>query len=99
LKPLSPRAILLRLLTNLKNIYIESRSYAKAHGVVDKMVLLAPEDWTQVRDRGMVRYHLKHFQPALADLELYLQNVSDSPDRSDILKLAKIIIKQLNQNR
>ena len=99
LNPMTSRALLFRLLTNLKNIYIESRSYAKAHAVVDKMVLLTPDDWTQVRDRGLVRYHLKHYQPALADLELYLQNVPLCKDRADILKLAKTIIQELNDNR
>lgn len=94
-KPLDSRGILLRVLINLKNIYMESRSFAKGHAVIDKMVLLSPEDWTQIRDRGLVRYNLKHFQPALADLELYLRNAPNTPDRSDILKLQKLIMKEL----
>jgi regulator of sirC expression with transglutaminase-like and TPR domain len=96
LQPVGARGILFRLLTNLKNIYMESHSFAKGHAVIDKMVLLAPEDWSQVRDRGLIRYHLKHYQPALADLELYLQNTPEAQDRSDILKLAKLIIKELS---
>lgn len=95
LEPVDKRGILFRLLTNLKNIYMESRSFAKGHTVIDKMVLLAPQEWAQVRDRGLVRYHLKHYQPALTDLELYLQNSPEAPDRSDILKLEKLIIKEM----
>ena len=95
LEPVDARGILFRLLTNLKNIYMESRSFAKGHAVIDKMVLLAPNEWAQVRDRGLVRYHLKHYQPALADLELYLLNAPEAPDRSDILKLEKLIIKEM----
>ncbi|MBL8024460.1 MAG: transglutaminase family protein [Elusimicrobia bacterium] len=93
--PIGPRGILLRVLINLKNIYMESRSFAKGHAVIDKMVLLAPEDWSQIRDRGLVRYHLKHLQPALADLELYLRKAPNTTDRSEILKLQKIIMKEL----
>ncbi len=95
LEPVDKRGILFRLLTNLKNIYMESRSFAKGHAVIDKMVLLAPQEWAQVRDRGLVRYHLKHYQPALTDLELYLLNSPDAPDRSDILKLEKLIVKEM----
>lgn len=95
LDPVDARGILFRLLTNLKNIYMESHSFAKGHAVIDKMVLLAPHEWTLVRDRGLVRYHMKHYQPALADLELYLQNAPEAPDRSDILKLEKLIIKEM----
>lgn len=95
LDPVDTRGILFRLLTNLKNIYMESRSFAKGHAVIDKMVLLAPHEWAQVRDRGLIRYHLKHYQPALADLELYLQNEPEAPDRADILKLEKLIIKEM----
>jgi regulator of sirC expression with transglutaminase-like and TPR domain len=74
---------------------MESRSFAKGHAVIDKMVLLAPNEWAQVRDRGLVRYHLKHYQPALADLELYLQNAPEAQDRNDILKLEKLIMKEM----
>ncbi|MBK8574806.1 MAG: tetratricopeptide repeat protein [Elusimicrobia bacterium] len=95
LAPVDGRGILFRLLTNLKNIYMESRSFAKGHAVIDKMVLLAPTEWAQVRDRGLVRYHLKHYPPALADLELYVQNVPEAPDRPDILKLLKLIVKEM----
>jgi regulator of sirC expression with transglutaminase-like and TPR domain len=95
LEPVNGRGILFRLLTNLKNIYMESRSFAKGHSVIDKMVLLAPDEWAQVRDRGLVRYHLKHYQPALADLELYLQNAPEAQDRNDILKLEKLIMKEM----
>lgn len=95
LEPVDAPGILFRLLTNLKNIYMESRSFAKGHSVIDKMVLLAPTEWAQVRDRGLVRYHLKHYQPALADLELYLKNAPEATDRSDILKLVKLIAKEM----
>lgn len=95
LEPVDAPGILFRLLTNLKNIYMESRSFAKGHSVIDKMILLAPAEWAQVRDRGLVRYHLKHYQPALADLELYLKNAPEATDRSDILKLVKLIAKEM----
>jgi regulator of sirC expression with transglutaminase-like and TPR domain len=97
LEPVAPQSVLVRLLNNLKNIYVESRSHAKAHAVIDKLVLLAPTDWAILRDRGLVRFNMKQFRGALVDLESYLTNAKDAPDRSAILKLAKSIARTIEK--
>lgn len=97
LEPVAPQSVLVRLLNNLKNIYVESRSHAKAHAVIDKLVLLAPTDWAILRDRGLVRFNMKQFRGALVDLESYLTNAKDAPDRSAILKLAKSIARNIEK--
>jgi regulator of sirC expression with transglutaminase-like and TPR domain len=97
LEPVSPQSVLVRLLNNLKNIYVESRSHAKAHAVIDKLVLLTPDDWAIVRDRGLVRFNMKQFKSALADLESYLNNTAEAPDRSAILKLSKSIARTIEK--
>jgi regulator of sirC expression with transglutaminase-like and TPR domain len=91
LRPVGTLAILARLLLNLKNIYIEGQSPAKALGVVERLLLLHPDDWSEVRDRGLLWYRLKSYRAALADLETYLRRVPDSDDRGEILELAQII--------
>ncbi len=95
LKPVTGFAVLSRLLYNLKNVYVESKSYAKAHGVIDRLTVLNPGAWDEVRDRGLVLYRLGQFKPALRDIDLYLSKVAEAPDRTDILRLAKIITKKL----
>jgi regulator of sirC expression with transglutaminase-like and TPR domain len=91
LKPMTSFSILSRLLYNLKNIYVESKSHAKALAVIEKLVLLNPAKWEEVRDRGLVLYQLKNYKAALQDLEVYLQNAPQAQDREDLLKLAQII--------
>ncbi|HMZ27123.1 MAG TPA: transglutaminase-like domain-containing protein [Elusimicrobiota bacterium] len=98
LRPIGPRAILVRLLTNLKNIYVESRSYAKAHAVIDKLAMLRPEAWTEVRDRGLVLYQMRRYRPALRDLESYLTHAPDASDRPDVAKLKDLIARRLNES-
>jgi len=98
LQPVVPRAILVRLLTNLKNLYVESRSFAKAHGVIDKLALLTPGEWVEVRDRGLVLYQLRRYHPALDDLKIYLANAPNAADRTDILELTEIISRRLRED-
>lgn len=95
LRPVGSFAILARVLYNLKNIYVESKSYAKALSVMEKLVLLNPRGWEEVRDRGIVLYQLKHFARALKDLETYLKNVPQAGDRRDLMKLAQLISRRL----
>jgi regulator of sirC expression with transglutaminase-like and TPR domain len=40
--------------------------------VMDRLVVLLPEVWTERRDRGLVHAELGHVQEALHDLQVYL---------------------------
>jgi regulator of sirC expression with transglutaminase-like and TPR domain len=97
LNPVRGFAILSRLLYNLKNIYVESKSYAKAYAVIDKLALLNPGAWEEVRDRGIVLYQLKQYRPALVDLEVYLKHSPRAQDRRDVMRLAQIISKKISK--
>jgi regulator of sirC expression with transglutaminase-like and TPR domain len=65
--------IVLRMLTNLKRAYVALRSFPHARRVADLLVALDPQAITELRDRGLLSYHLEDFSPALRDLERYLQ--------------------------
>jgi regulator of sirC expression with transglutaminase-like and TPR domain len=97
LEPVPGFAVLSRMLYNLKNIYVESKSYAKALIAIDRLALLNPGAWDEVRDRGVVLYRLKQYKPALRDLELYLGKVALAPDRAQILRLAGAISRKIKQ--
>ena len=71
----------------------------KAHGVIDKLALLNPDNWEEVRDRGIVLYQLKHYSAALTDLEAYLKNVPKAEDRQDVARLAQIIGRRLSKKK
>jgi len=73
LSSLGTRQILARMLTNLKVIYFNSQAYAKALGVVDRLLILDPRAATEVRDRGLLCCQLKRYPEAMADLERYLK--------------------------
>lgn len=66
------REILLRVLRNLKGIYLGGRRLQKALAVAEIILALAPDEPGEVRDRGMLFDQLECFRPALADYQHYL---------------------------
>jgi len=66
------RAIMSRLLLNLKHMHVEGKDYTRALSVVDRLLLLAPADTTEIRDRGFLQAHLGQPAKAIVDLETYL---------------------------
>jgi len=71
--------ILLRMLLNLKRIYVQMHSFPQARGVTELMLAIDPSAIAELRDRGLLAYHLNDFSAALRDLQAYLQ-LSAGPD-------------------
>lgn len=67
------RQILVRMLLNLKRLYVSWRSFPQARMVADLLLTLAPSAVTELRDRGLLAYHMNDFPAALRDLEEYLK--------------------------
>jgi regulator of sirC expression with transglutaminase-like and TPR domain len=72
------------LLRNLKAIYRESDKPERQLEVLNRMLLLAPEATTELRDRGYVYQRLECWRPALKDLTEYLEREPDAPDLEDV---------------
>jgi regulator of sirC expression with transglutaminase-like and TPR domain len=67
------RQILVRMLLNLKRLYVRWRSFPQARTVTDLLLALSPSAITELRDRGLLAYHMNDFPAALRDLEEYLK--------------------------
>ena len=82
LEPCSSRQFVARMLNNLKRTYIELRSFVRAREVTDLLLAVDPTLLSELRDRGLLAYHLDDFPAALRDLEDYLRlnEWSDSGD-------------------
>lgn len=78
------REILLRVLRNLKAIYLRTRQFDHALAVMDWIVRAAPEQAPEVRDRGMVYQELDCFRAAIADFERYLELAPRGGDADEI---------------
>ena len=87
------RAIITRMLYNLKGIYTEKDQYQRALSVIDKILILNPSAPSEVRDRGLLYMQTSLFAKALADLESYLKNAVAPEDRSNIENHIKMLRK------
>ena len=68
--------ILIRMLVNLKRIYVNMRSFPQGRAVTELLLALNPSAMAELRDRGLLAYHLNDFSGALRDLESYLRFTS-----------------------
>ena len=91
LEPLSQKQILIRLLTNLKHIYLHKNDFERALGVCDRILLLNPQLANDMRDRGVIAFHLKHYSHALRDLTLYLELAPQADDLLEVKQQIRII--------
>jgi regulator of sirC expression with transglutaminase-like and TPR domain len=73
LRPCSSRQMLARMLNNLKRTYVEMRSFPQAYAATDMILAVDPTLLPELRDRGLLAYHLDDFPSALRDLEDYLR--------------------------
>ena len=65
--------ILVRMLVNLKRLYVNMKSFPQAHTITELLLGLDPSAITELRDRGLLAYHLNRYAAALKDLEAYLR--------------------------
>ena len=99
LQVMDKKAIILRMLFNLKGIYYQKEEYAKALSVVDRILILSPGIPSEIRDRGLLYMQTSLFAKALADLEYYLVNTTSPEDSSNIqghIKTLRSIVSGMN---
>ncbi len=94
LDPSPSRAIIARLLTNLKAIYWRRNDYRHALAVSDRLLLVNPNLVEEYRDRGVLLAQLRDFDGALPDLELYLALAPEAPDAAQVRWLAHRLRKK-----
>ncbi|MGH9346406.1 MAG: SirB1 family protein [Vicinamibacterales bacterium] len=73
LAPATRPQIIVRMLLNLKRIYVHMRSFPQAREVTEMLLALSPSALSELRDRGLLAYHLNDLTGALRDLQTYLR--------------------------
>jgi regulator of sirC expression with transglutaminase-like and TPR domain len=90
LRAMKPQ-ILARMLLNLKRLYVQMHSFPQALDVTELLRAVDPSSPNELRDRGLLAYHLKDFSSALRDLEEYLRlSGSIDLDEADRAEHARI---------
>jgi regulator of sirC expression with transglutaminase-like and TPR domain len=84
LAPATPRAMLVRMLINLKWIHATRGDFARALLALDRIICLTPDSVPALRERGMLAARLGAVEAARADLSRLLELVPQAPDASSI---------------
>jgi regulator of sirC expression with transglutaminase-like and TPR domain len=92
---LSKTQILVRMLSNLKYIYLNQQDLERALAAVERILLLTPDVVLEIRDRGLLSYQLGRFHQAENDLQHYLQ---ETPKARDI-NVIRQLLNQLKGSR
>jgi regulator of sirC expression with transglutaminase-like and TPR domain len=97
--PCSFRAVVARMLRNLKAIYLGGEDYPSAHQVQRRLAALAGDDPLEQRDLGMICLQLDRPSEAIDPLAAYLRSrpeADDAPTVRDLLTTARGIVARWN---
>lgn len=89
LRPATRREMLVRLLSNLKSLYLNVRDHERALAAVEKILLIRPISAGEIRDRGVILARLGRKEEALEQLEAYLNVAPEASDSQQILSLVQ----------
>ncbi|HEX8181522.1 MAG TPA: tetratricopeptide repeat protein [Pyrinomonadaceae bacterium] len=94
-----PRAILARLLRNLKAIYAQAHNYRRALAAAERILLVAPQEHEEHRDRGVLLAKLGRYPEAIRAIEIYLRRVPNATDAERVqTELKKMKLQQAMLN-
>ena len=78
LEPAAPRTIIVRMLNNLKSLYLEQENWDAAWTVQHRLAALQPSSYDERRDLGLLSVKANRPGPAVDLLETCLKSASES---------------------
>ncbi len=94
LDPTWPKQILVRLMRNLKGIYLSMKNQTRALTLLNWILMLAPEEIQELLQRGAYYESVGDFQSAVADLERCVALTSNE-DEKDRMRARIAMLKKL----
>ena len=85
LKAATSREILGYMLQELKEIYQSRSDGPNLVTILDRLIILQPDAWTEHRDRGLAHAKCGDAEQAVRDLEAYISHVADGEDIPQIV--------------
>jgi len=96
LQAAAPRDILARMLRNLKEVHRTQEDWLRLIAVLDRLLILLPDAWTEYRDRGLAWAEMGDNRLAVADLDTYLARTDDALDRDAIVQRVQELRRALS---
>ena len=95
LHPISRRQILMRMLNNLKTVYLSTRNFRKALPIADLILVIYPQSSEDVKQRALLRYSMGMHGLAAEDLDAYLKLAPKASDAEEIRQMMLSIRRML----
>lgn len=93
LKPLGSRHTLVRMLRNLKDIYLQKSDTTRSLAALDRILLLDPRSLGELMERGTLYESLECFKAALDDFQSFLsqapEHTAAETARDAVLRLSR----------
>jgi regulator of sirC expression with transglutaminase-like and TPR domain len=93
LRGASAKEMLVRMLRNLKQIYLQAREFEPALSCSERILLVEPELAHELRDRGLLYHQLECYSAAQSDLERFL-TLAPRDDSADAVREKLIEIRR-----
>jgi regulator of sirC expression with transglutaminase-like and TPR domain len=97
LRPIPLRLLVIRLLTNLKGVYLQQEDFVRAARVIERLRQLSPHDAVQRRDLGVSLVHAGQAGRAIGHLSAYLAASPHSPDADTVRRLLNEALKAVGK--
>lgn len=95
LESVSNRQILTRMLHNLKGIYVRQEDFKRAIPVVEKILVLNPDAYAELRDLGSLHGMAGNLSDALIYLQQYLVHEPSAPDVDKVRDQMRRLMSQI----
>jgi regulator of sirC expression with transglutaminase-like and TPR domain len=95
-QPATRRQIAVRMLQNLKSIYLKTGAWEKAVATLDLILEADPAAAQEYKQRGWANLQLQRFQPAQTDLQDYLKLNPEAEDAELIKEHLESVYRYLS---
>ncbi|HLJ14570.1 MAG TPA: transglutaminase-like domain-containing protein [Bryobacteraceae bacterium] len=95
LAPAGKKQILVRMLYNLRAIYIRNQAFGQALEVLNLLIVANPMSAQERKQRGLVHLHLRKLTAGRVDFEEYLRLSPEASDREEIRQQLETIHRWL----
>lgn len=97
LHPVQSRYILTRMLNNLKNFYSAANDFPRTAKVIERLLVLNPDDFAEMRNLGLLYGQMGRRRQAVELLEVYLNALPGARDADFIRSYMKKISDQASK--
>ena len=91
------RHIVIRMLNNLRAIYVNLKQYPKALRITDLALAVQPDSLEDRKQRAAVLLHLRRYSEAAAELKFYLDQNPQADDAEEVTEALANLHKTIAQ--